>query len=61
MCAACIEYTKDRLTTKEFQSALRETTMENKRHQADVERLIRENGSNPDELKKKLQELEKDR
>jgi hypothetical protein len=57
MCAACIEYTKDRLTTQEFKSALRETTMEDRRHLAEVERLVREHAGSPEDLKKKLREL----
>lgn len=57
MCVACIEYTKDRLNISEFKSALREMTMEDQRHLREVERLFREFGDKPDELKQKLREL----
>ncbi len=61
MCAACIEYTKDKLTTNEFKAALRETTAENPAHLRDVERVLRENASRPpEELKQKLRELDSD-
>ena len=61
MCIACLEYTKDRLNVNEFRSALREMTVENQRHLQEVERLFREFGSNPEELKKKLRELNQTR
>ena len=59
MCIACLEYTRDRLTEGEFRSALRETTMEDRRHREEVERLMRELAGQPEELKKKLAELAK--
>jgi hypothetical protein len=57
MCIACLEYTKDKLTAGEFQSALRETTMDDQRHLQEVQRLMREHSGIADELKKKLTEL----
>ena len=56
MCVACIEYTKNKMTTNELKSALRETTRSDSGHQAEVEKLIREN-ENPDDLKDKLRKL----
>jgi hypothetical protein len=40
MCVACLEFIKGTLTLKEFQSALRETTMEDERHLLEVERKL---------------------
>ncbi len=61
MCVACLEYTRDKLTANEFKSALREMTVEDQRHLQEVERLFREYGQKPDELKKKLRELNEGR
>jgi hypothetical protein len=59
VCAACVEYTKDRLTTNEFKSALAETTREDRDHREEVERIIQENSEKPDELKQKIKDLGK--
>lgn len=57
MCAACIEYTKDKLTVDEFKSALKEMTLESKQHVEAVQKLVRELASKPDQLKKELKNL----
>ena len=57
MCVACIEYTKDKLNLKELKAALREMTMDDQKHFDDVERIIREHGSDPSVVKKELQKL----
>lgn len=57
MCAACIEYTKDRLTTNELKSALRETTVDDRQHFEEVDKLIRESGTDTTGLKDKLKKL----
>jgi len=59
MCAACIEYTKDKLTIEEFGSALREMTQENKAHADAVNRLMKEYAGKPEQLKKELKDLAK--
>ena len=59
MCMACVEYTKDKLTLNELKSNLRETTAGNPDHLRDVNRIIQDNGSNPKELKRLLEELNK--
>lgn len=58
MCVACIEYLKDRLTEGEFKSALKETTIEDPRHLAEIERIFRENQGNSDAIKRALKALE---
>jgi len=58
MCVACIEYVKDKLTDREFQSALRETTVEDAQHLREVEKIFQESAGKPDEIKKKLKDLE---
>ena len=58
MCVACIEYMKDKLTDREFRSALRETTVEDPRHLREVEKIFQENADKPEEIKKKLKDLE---
>jgi hypothetical protein len=57
MCIACLEYIKDSLNADELKFALREMTVEDAAHRAEVERLMRELAGNPEELKKKLREL----
>ena len=57
MCAACIEYAKDLLTTKEFQSALREMTIDDQAHAEAVARIMRDYAMKPDEMKRKLKAL----
>ena len=58
MCAACIEYAKDKLTSNEFRAALKEMTLEDKSHLAEVENLIKQNQGQPlEEVKKKLAQL----
>jgi hypothetical protein len=57
MCVACLEYTKDRLNVNELKGALRETTVNDRAHLEEVERLIREHAGKPDELKEKLRQL----
>ncbi len=57
MCAACIEYTKDRLNADEFRSALREMTVEDQEHARLVEELIRTYAGQPEELKRQLKLL----
>lgn len=57
MCIACLEYSKDKLTDKEFRSALRETTENDRRHFEEVERIFREAGNDPDKLKEKIRKL----
>ncbi len=58
MCVACNEYIKDRLTSTEFKSALKEASMDNPTHKEQVEGLIKEYGEQPEELKKLLKPLE---
>lgn len=60
MCAACIEYTKDKLTIQEFKSALKETTMDDRTHREQVEKLIENYGDDPDALKNILRPLQKE-
>jgi demethoxyubiquinone hydroxylase (CLK1/Coq7/Cat5 family) len=55
---ACIEYAKDSLNINELRSALKETTMHDEKHLAEVEKLIQKYGSDPKELKKQLALLE---
>jgi hypothetical protein len=57
MCAACIEYTKEKLNVNELKSALRETTMDNPKHYTEVDGLIQKHGSNPKELKKEIEKI----
>ncbi len=52
MCAACVEYSKEKLTLSEFKTALREASAEDAAHLAQVERLIQQYGDKPDELKR---------
>lgn len=59
MCVACIEYIKDKLTEKEFKSALVEMTMEDQAHLNAVNRIFQEKAGKPDELKKALDALSK--
>ena len=61
MCAACIEYTKDKLNINEFSSALREMTQEDNAHAEEVSRLIKQYAGQPDELKKQLRALTQNR
>lgn len=57
MCIACLEYTKDKLTLGEFKAAFREMTEDDKAHALEVQRLMDEYASDPEELKKKMREL----
>jgi hypothetical protein len=57
MCVACIEYIKDRLNIDEYKSALREMTVEDQEHAREVEKLFKDFGAQPDELKKRLRAL----
>lgn len=61
MCIACLEYTRDKLTANEFRSALREMTVEDQRHMQEVERLFSVFGNQPEELKKRIKELNETR
>ncbi len=54
MCVACIEFLKDKLTLKEFQSALKETTIDDPKHLSEVSQSIRDAGDDLDEVKRKL-------
>lgn len=60
MCVACIEYTKDRLNLNEFNSALREMTMDDQKHAEEVARILKEFAGKPDEIKKHLEALSRD-
>jgi hypothetical protein len=60
MCVACIEYIKDKLTEKEFKSALVEMTMDDKNHREAVNRAFTENAGSPDKLKKAIERIAKD-
>lgn len=55
MCAACVEYGKEKLTIDEFKSALKEAAAENPTHKTQVERLIRDYGDQPDVLRRAVQ------
>ncbi len=57
MCAACVEYIKDKLTEAEFKSALKEITREDKAHATEVEQLVQKHAGKPEELKKQLRDL----
>ena len=57
MCVACIEFTKDKLTVNEFSFALREMTQEDKEHFEAVSKILKEFAGQPDEIKRRLQEL----
>jgi hypothetical protein len=61
MCIACIEFIKDRLTLKEFRAALSETTRDDQAHLNEVSELIRQDASNPQELRKSLEKLTADK
>ena len=52
MCAACVEYAKEKLTLDEFKSALNEAAVDAPAHKAQVERLIKDHGSQPDVLRR---------
>lgn len=58
MCVACIEYMKDKLTDGEFKSALKETTIEDPKHLAEVEKILRDNSGRPADIKRELKTLE---
>lgn len=58
MCMACIEYTKDKLTSAEFKSALKEVSREDADHVREVERILQEFANDPERLKKELKYLE---
>ncbi|MBI3557625.1 MAG: hypothetical protein HY074_15295 [Deltaproteobacteria bacterium] len=57
MCIACIEFIKDKLTLKEFQAALGETSRDDKIHLEEVSELMRQNAADPKELRKSLEKL----
>jgi ferritin-like protein len=57
MCVACVEYNKGKLTQNEFRSALREMTVEQQEHFEAVNRILKEFDGQPDEIKKRLAEL----
>ncbi len=59
MCIACLEYTKDKLNISEFSFALREMTQEDKAHYEEVARLLKEFANQPEELKKRLEALQR--
>lgn len=61
MCVACLQYTKDKLNVNEFRSAMREMTIEDKAHGEAVKRLLEMYADKPEELKKRLKELENNR
>ena len=60
MCAACIEYSKLRLTLNEFKSALREAAMDDPNHLAQVEELIKDYADKPEELARLLKPLQRE-
>ena len=55
MCAACVEYSKEKLTLDEFKSALKEAAVDAPVHQKNVERLIKDYGNQPDVLRRAVQ------
>lgn len=55
MCAACVEYGKEKLTLDEFKSALKEAAIDAPAHKEKVERLIRDYGNQPDVLRRAVQ------
>jgi len=57
MCVACLEYQKNKMTSAELKAAMREMTVDDQKHREEVERLIRDLSGNPDELKRKIGEL----
>ncbi len=57
MCVACTEFIKGRLTFREFNSALRETTMEDSAHLLEVERALQAAKNDAEEAKRKLAKL----
>lgn len=57
MCAACVEYAKEKLTMPEFRSALREASMDNPAHQKQVEQLIEKYAEKPAELRELVKPL----
>ncbi len=54
MCAACVEYTKEKLNLNELKSALKETTQQDPGHLKEVSDLIHQFGNDPKELGKEL-------
>lgn len=57
MCAACVEYTKDKLNIKEFSSALGEMAIEDQAHVDKVRQILETYGNKPEELKKEIEKL----
>ncbi len=58
MCVACTEYIKNKMTTFELKSAVKEASRENPTHLGQVEKLIEEHSDDPEELKRLLKPLE---
>jgi hypothetical protein len=57
MCIACTEWIKDRLTLKEFRSALRETTRDDEPHLDEVNRILIDSGDDANLAKEALKKL----
>ncbi len=57
MCIACTEWIKDRLTLKEFRSALRETTRDDQRHFEEVDQVLAEAGEDSNLAKEALKKI----
>jgi hypothetical protein len=57
MCIACTEWIKDRLTLKEFRSALRETTRDDQRHFEEVDQVLAETGEDSNLAKEALKKI----
>jgi hypothetical protein len=57
MCAACVEYGKEKLTLAEFKSALKEASRDNPDHQQRVEGMIKEYADKPEELRRAVKPL----
>jgi hypothetical protein len=56
MCAACLEFIKEKLTVNELRSALREMTVDDPGHLKQVTSII-DRSKDPAEIKKNLQKL----
>ncbi len=57
MCAACLEFIKDKLTVKELASALKEASSNDPNHLDVVRTLIDKSADNPTKLKENLKSL----
>lgn len=61
MCVACVEFIKETLTLKEYQSALFEVTRGNEskmeEHLREIERVLRQNPNDTGKVRAKIKEL----